>query len=65
MQKMTTALREQGGLKQKPEGLKYRKHYITENLDRDLFLIRAQSVHRQMVRSMRRLAFLYQGGSSI
>ena len=28
MQKMTTALREQGGLKRKPEGLKYRKHYI-------------------------------------
>jgi len=41
------------------------RNYITTNLDRDLFLIRAQSVQRQMVQSMWQLAFLYKGGSSI
>ena len=59
-----TRLREQAGLKQKPEGLKYRRKYTTEVIARDLFLIRAKSIQRQMVRSMRRLACLYRGGPS-
>lgn len=40
------------------------RNYSTINLDRDLFLIRAQFVKRKMVRAMRRLAFLYKGGTN-
>ena len=40
------------------------KSNITTNPARDLFLLCAKTIQPQMVRSMRRLAFLYKGGSS-
>ena len=37
---------------------KNHRNRFTTNLDRDIFLIRAKSIQRQMVRSMRQWAFL-------
>jgi len=65
MQKNKTALRQQGGIEKKLSSFKFQEKYTMKNLDRDLFFLRAKSIQRQIVRSMRRLAFLYKGGSSL